>query len=104
MKSTYYIQHDSYCAVIADLTPPEGFHPTWWYVNRIHVLDKYQHQGYGTRIMKWITQDADLEKVTLCLEINAYGALSHEQLEEWYRKYGFEYNADLVSVMVRHPR
>lgn len=104
MKSTYYIQNNSYCAIIADLSLPGVFHPTWWYINRIHVLDRFQGQGYGTKIIQWITQDADYEKATLALEINAYGELTHKQLEKWYRKYGFEYDPDLISVMVRNPR
>ena len=106
VKKYYYIQRNGLAAVIADLTPPGEFHPSWWYINRIHVMNKYQGNGdrYGTQVLSQIVSDADQEQAILALEINSYGPLDHDNLEQWYRRYGFEYDPDLLTVMVRYPQ
>lgn len=59
-------------------------------ITRINVPAKYRGQGHGSNMLRELCAKADAEGITLWLEINPYGDMTYEQLEAWYRRYGFK--------------
>lgn len=76
---------------IADLSTPGAFGDIPGYVvNRINVPVSHRGRGHGRELLREICRDADSEGATLYLCINPTGPLDHDQLDAWYRRYGFE--------------
>lgn len=109
MKQCYYftVEEDAR-PVIADLSFNDGivslFEPerrriAW--VHRINVPAPARGKGYGTRLLGLITDDADLEGVTVYLAPLATGGLSQRQLVAWYKRHGFE--AGPNYILIREP-
>lgn len=73
---------------IADLTVP-GLITPGWTINRINVPVQHRGQGLGTQMLKLVTSEADLECVSLWLEVMPSGPLDHQALTAWYRRNGF---------------
>jgi ribosomal protein S18 acetylase RimI-like enzyme len=88
--------------VIADLVP--DYVPGMTAISRIHVLPFFRRLGYGTDVMNQICRSADLEEVTLCLEINPYGEMTYEQLASWYEKFGFAKDDSREGLYIRKPK
>lgn len=104
MRTTYSRTLENIMPVIADLVP--DYYEGMTAISRIHVLPLFRRLGYGTDVMNQICRSADLEEVTLCLEINPYGEMTREQLETWYEKFGFieSANSDTPGLYVREPK
>lgn len=69
----------------------------------LEVQAGFRRQGYGRRLMKMICDEADRcgERLTL-LAAGTPMAMSTEQLETWYARFGFVKRPD--TFMVRLPR
>lgn len=95
MKTTYYIERDSYAAAIADVVkmPVDSTRREYYVITRINVMERYRGQGLGTQILEMILADADAENVTLLLEPVPSGGLDHKELIGWYARHGFKYGA-----------
>lgn len=59
-------------------------------ITRINVPKEFRGRGIGHKLLLQCLADADAEGVTLWLEINAYGDMTYEQLESWYKRHGFK--------------
>lgn len=59
-------------------------------LTRINVPDKYRGDKVGSRLLKTILAQADIEKITMFLEIMPSGPLGYEELEAWYFRNGFK--------------
>jgi predicted GNAT family acetyltransferase len=103
VKTRYTIQLDQFYVAIADLYEGWGLKSTWM-VSRVNVPEKHRGNGYGSILLKTVTNDADQEGITLRLEIFPSGQMSYEQLEAWYRRNGFEYiDKQHLSYLERPP-
>lgn len=96
MKTCYVIVFgDEVKPAIADVTAPGTFDTIpGCVVNRINVPHKHRGQGHGSTLLRQICEDADREGVSLHLCINPTGPLDYDQLEKWYRRYGFDDDPD----------
>jgi len=86
MKACYHIRLSPIRIAVLDVCLVEDF----FLITRINVPVEFRSQGYGTALMEKVTEDADLEEVTLALEICPYGELDYDQLQSWYERFGFE--------------
>lgn len=87
MKNQYWIALGPCHVAIADLVK---VHAGVWMLTRINVPHAYRGQGFGRQLLQMILDDADRFSQTIELGILDSGGLSHAQLEEWYRRNGFE--------------
>ena len=62
----------------------------FWYFNRLFVREDYRNQGYAKCLLSKMIDILKKEKINLWLDINPYGDLNYEQLEELYMRYGFK--------------
>jgi predicted GNAT family acetyltransferase len=58
-------------------------------INRVNVPERFRGQGFGRKVMAACLHDADIEGVTLSLDINPYGRMTRSELESWYLRCGF---------------
>jgi ribosomal protein S18 acetylase RimI-like enzyme len=58
-------------------------------LTRISVPPKFRGQGVASCLLKEILADADAEGIAIHLCISSSGGLDYQQLEAWYRRYGF---------------
>lgn len=54
-------------------------------------MERYRGQGFGTKILNMILEDADKEGVILILEPVASGGLTNNELVAWYERHGFDW-------------
>ena len=106
MKNTYYIPDPDkgvFAAAIADvvLMPTNSGRRRHYVITRINVMEQYRGQGYGTRILDLILNDADAEGVSLFLEPVPSDGLDMDELTAWYERHGFGWGA---WHMLRRPR
>lgn len=85
---------------IADLVPPGELFPTW-VITRINIPAEHRGNGYGSALLKRILVDADVEQVTLALEVFPSGPLDYDDLMYWYARHGFR--STKHGYMVRKP-
>lgn len=101
MRPTYLLSHaDCVRPCIADLSDLPGCSHT--YVNRINVPHELRGRGLGSQLLDQIVEDADQERVSLCLHPVASGGLSRDELIAWYRRRGFRLVGPPCG-MVREP-
>jgi GNAT superfamily N-acetyltransferase len=84
-ESTYRLPN----VAIADVSNFDEQIPGAHTIHRISVPVSWRGQGYGSKLLKMITDDADREKVILSLAILPSGGLNYEQLQAWYERNGF---------------
>lgn len=58
--------------------PPSAF-PEKWYLATLSVHPSYQRRGIGKKLMQWGVQQAENERVPICLEATASGRGLYEQ-------------------------
>jgi len=85
---------------IADLVRPGELTPNWT-ITRINIPHMYRGNGYGSALLRRILKDADLECVTLQLEVFPTGPLNYAELLAWYERYGFVLQPS--GYMLRRP-
>lgn len=69
---------------------PDGSEGKIGYFNRINVPKQDRSNGIGTELLKSLLNECREQNIALICEINPYGDLTYEQLDTWYRKYGFK--------------
>ncbi len=72
-------------------------------INRVNVPAQHRGKGHGSALLRQVCDDADHEQVPLTLSINSYGEMTHEQLRDWYERYGFVEMGDEPGLFVREP-
>lgn len=73
-------------------------------ITRIEVHKKFRGNGYASRMMERVCEDADEEGYLLLLSIEPDGTgLTFEQLREWYERMGFVEHRE-SGAMERLPR
>lgn len=70
-------------------------------IDRINVPHAHREQGIASLLLYEVLADADREGVKLYLCISAGDGMTDKQLEEWYRRKGFEECGALTWV--RYP-
>ena len=67
------------------------------------TLEAYRRRGYARRVMKMVCDQADREGVMLMLQAaGSPAAMSTEQLETWYKRFGFVFQSSGFGY--REPR
>lgn len=111
MQNSYFLKNDDgEVTVLAYLTPDVSMgHEGRWILNRIAVArgtDK--GQGWGTKLLTLITEQADDEKATLWLGVSPDVPGYFRRLVKWYTRHGFRPLKRTVgpvnNVMVRPPK
>ena len=102
MKSVYF---DVESRTIADLVE---LAPNYYLVIRINVPKGSRGRGLGSKVLREMLGDADLEGATLEIHPMPSGGLTRKQLISWYERYGFRMGQSFVSeepvkVLVRVP-
>lgn len=87
MKNGYFIQLNTIRTAVADLV---DYDDTTKLITRINVPKEYRSTGVGSQLLQQIVHDADEEGITLLLEIVPSDGLNFQQLELWYKRYGFK--------------
>lgn len=91
-------------AILAEITPlilPQG---KVYYFNRLIVDEKLRGKGLSKLLLDNVANWADLNSITILLDINPYGKMSKEDLQILYGKYGFEEYSDTDFQMIRKPK
>lgn len=104
MKNCYIVEMPDKCIAIADLTRFGDMLPGTTTITRINVPEKYRGQGFGSQLLKQITDDADKDQVILSLEILPSGPLDYDQLRDWYVRYGFYQLHSIPGIYCRNPK
>lgn len=98
-----YARVDGYLAQIdgvyvnnRELCGVEGY-----YITRLIVPEEIRGQGVASSMMTELVKLADDKEVSLVLEVNSYGSLTHEELIKFYEKYGFSESAEQEGVYIR---
>ena len=73
-----------------------------WYFNRLSVPVKFRNQGIATQLMRKLIQVLDKNKITLICDINPYGDLDFNQLNKFYKQYGFVEHEE--HHLIRYPK
>lgn len=112
MKQTYYIKNEeqeSFFVALADvglftdaLEIESMVPPNWYYISRINVPHLHRGKGLGSKLLKMITDDADKEGIILFLSPVPTGGLDYDDLCEWYKRNGFDWDEER-PIMVRRP-
>ena len=102
MKPTYLFQVESmYKPVIGNVSEPTIC--PHWMITRLNVPQEVRGLGYGTELLRRITEDADKDNLALCLLPQASGGLDHDRLIAWYERYGFMWVESGACGMIRPP-
>lgn len=89
---------------IADLTNMGEMVPNTMTITRISVPPAHWGQGHGSKLLKLICEEADIERVALSLQIHSSGPHSQADLESWYERHGFRETEYWPGVYVRRPQ
>lgn len=101
MKAYYFIRMPlSIQPAIADLTQTQ---PGVFMINRINVPARFRNQGYGTKLLEMILEDADFENVVLILQVAPSGEMGPDELIAWYKRHGFDM-IDQEQFLMRRKR
>lgn len=73
-----------------------------WYFNRLYVYPKYRRQGYGSKLLDKLLSLIKENNHVLQLDINPYGDMTYEQLEEFYMRHGFVKVAETNNMMTTY--
>jgi hypothetical protein len=71
----------------------------WYYFNRLNTPSKIRNKGIAKKLLQEMTEWADIEKISIWLDINPYGDLNLPQLISLYSKFDFQQIAE--STMIR---
>lgn len=75
-----------------------------WYFNRLFVQPEYRNKGIGTAMLKELLLIIEEKEDVLQLDINPYGEMSYEQLEEFYIQSGFVKTIESNTELGDYPR
>lgn len=60
-----------------------------YYFNRLFVHQLYRKKGISVKLLSILLEEIKQTRCTLELDINPYGDMSYEELEQFYIKHGF---------------
>ena len=64
-----------------------------------------RRKGYASRLLREVVMEADSSSTVLLLWVRPFGDMTGDQLQAWYRKFGFEVIQQHPAVlMARKPR
>lgn len=66
-----------------------------WYFNRLYVRPEYRGQGIGSVLLDKLLAYIRKSRATLLLDINPYGDMDYEQLEDFYLRHGFQKDPEM---------
>jgi predicted GNAT family N-acyltransferase len=69
-------------------------------ITRINVPQAHRGKHIASKLLQQECDNADLNNITLWLEIQSSDGLTHNELEAWYKRYGFKG----VSIYKRNPK
>ncbi len=72
-------------------------------LTRINTPKAHRGKGVARALLIEMLHDADRDQVTLYLEVSASDGLSHDELDAWYRRYGFVTDQQHPPALVRVP-
>lgn len=94
-----YIDRES--NTIADLAPMSEFDQNapldTWLITRINVPIRNRGKGFGTAMLKRITDDADRLGVMLYLQPISSGHWNNRTLRAWYVRHGFRFGRNYYT-------
>lgn len=61
-----------------------------WYFNRLYVHPDYRRNKYGSTLLDKLLSIIKEKNYVLQLDINPYGEMTYEQLEQFYIAHGFD--------------
>lgn len=99
-EGTYYEETGTVRIAVLDLS---RYYGQGYIISRINVPFDCRGQGFGTKLLKRITDAADREGQILWLEIQESDGLTYDQLEAWYKRHGFKWYRGTMGVMRRLP-
>jgi GNAT superfamily N-acetyltransferase len=68
-------------------------------LNRVFTPPKLRGKGHAREAMGKMLQLADDLGITIYLDINPYGDMDYQQLEDWYKRLGFkEWNGAMKRI------
>lgn len=78
----------------------------WEKMREVRSLKSESHgKGHAKRLMYNVCHEADLAWLTLLIHVEPFDdGMSAEQLEKFYRKFGFEKIQDAPLLIARYPR
>lgn len=62
---------------------------TIWYFNRLFVFPNFRKKFYGSMLLDELLSIVKEKNIILQLDINPYGEMTYEQLEDFYIRHGF---------------
>jgi len=99
MMERCYVDRES--NTIADLAPMAELDPSAipgsYLITRINVPIKVRGNGFGTAILKRITDDADRLGVTLYVQPMSSGSWNNRTLRAWYVRHGFRFGRNYYT-------
>lgn len=60
------------------------------YFNRLYIKPEYRHKGLGSKLLDAFLEEIDELRLPLILDINPYGEMTYQELEEFYIRHGFK--------------
>lgn len=60
-----------------------------WVFTRMFVSEEHRAKGYGSEVLSKLVEYLDRNKLDLFAYIYSSGSLREEQIDAWYRRYGF---------------
>ncbi|MDD4334662.1 MAG: GNAT family N-acetyltransferase [Desulfotomaculaceae bacterium] len=73
-----------------------------WIFNRMYVSEENRAKGYGSEVLTKLTAYLDRKKMDLYAYIYSTGSLREKQLDAWYRRHGFEDDAEKGYPLARY--
>lgn len=73
-------------------------------VVRVWTDPEARKQGYATKLMKDVCNDADIEGRVLMLNPKPFGRVGLEDLPKWYARFGFAVIQKKPVLMARMPQ
>jgi len=70
-------------------------------ITRINVPEQHRGKGHASKLLKECIEASDNTQTILELRVSASGGLTNKQLEQWYKRYGFEKKTE--GIMERVP-
>jgi GNAT superfamily N-acetyltransferase len=87
MKTGFYVKlEDPIGLAVLDVV---DYYSMGYMITRVNVPQAHRGKGLGSRLLKEACEEADKANIRLYLEIASSDGLTYDQLEAWYRRYGF---------------
>jgi GNAT superfamily N-acetyltransferase len=98
MKNSFFVKlEDPIGLAVLDVVE---YYTSSYMITRVYIPQAHRGKGLGSRLLKEVCEEADKADIRLFLVIAPSEGLTYDQLDAWYRRYGFRlYN----GIMWREP-